>query len=143
MKKRGIVSKIKEMLKLGEEGKLDSFFAKLEREFEREITAIKQNISVSEFTYNRDVTVLEEKIEDAKDAIQDAWLNVSPEEVATNALQDSFKTKYLTTIKSAESNLEDLEFQLQKLKKEYEKDTEYYNNQIEKYQLRIEKLNSF
>lgn len=143
MKKRGIVSKIKEMLKLGEEGKLDSFFAKLEREFEREITAIKQNISVSEFTYNRDVTILEEKIEDAKDAIHDAWLNVSPEEVATNALQDSFKTKYLAAIKSAEYNLEDLESQLEKLKENYEKDIKYYNNQIEKYQLRIEKLNSF
>jgi phenylalanyl-tRNA synthetase alpha subunit len=140
MKKQGIVASIMAALKLGEEGKIGSFFNKLENEFEREIKSIKHNIKGEELEHDHAVESLKAKIEDAKKAIEDAWMNITAEQVATNALQERFKGAYLSDIASKEYNLTCLENELEVVNKLYDKSIKDLNEQIEKYEARLSKI---
>ena len=140
MKKQGIVASIMAALKLGEEGKIGSFFNKLENEFEREIKSIKHNIKGEELEHDHVVESLKAKIEDAKKAIEDAWMNITAEQVATNALQERFKNAYLDDIASKELNLTCLENELKEVNKDYDESIKDLNKQIEKYEARLSKI---
>jgi archaellum component FlaC len=140
MKKQGIVASIMAALKLGEEGKIGSFFNKLENEFEREIKSIKHNIKGEELEHDHAVESLKAKIEDAKKAIEDAWMNITAEQVATNAMQESFKSDYLTNVTRKETELERLEDQLKRINSSYESSIKDLNEQIEKYEARLKKI---
>lgn len=140
MKKKGIVASIMAALKLGEEGKIGSFFNKLENEFEREIKSIQHNIKGEELEHDHAVESLKAKIEDAKKAIEDAWMNITAEQVATNAMQESFKSDYLSNVTMKEIELERLEDQLKKINSSYEASIKDLNDQIEKYEARLTKI---
>ena len=140
MKKKGIVASIMAALKLGEEGKIGSFFNKLENEFEREIKSIQHNIKGEELEHDHAVESLKAKIEDAKKAIEDAWMNITAEQVATNAMQESFKQDYLTNVTMKELELVRLEEQLKKINSSYEESIKDLNEQIEKYEARLNKI---
>ena len=140
MKKQGIVASIMSALKLGEEGKIGSFFNKLENEFEREIKSIKHNIKGEELEHDHAVESLKAKIEDAKKAIEDAWMNITAEQVATNAMQESFKGSYLSNVTMKEMELVRLEDQLKKINSSYEASITDLNEQIEKYEARLTKI---
>jgi VIT1/CCC1 family predicted Fe2+/Mn2+ transporter len=140
MKKKGIVASIMAALKLGEEGKIGSFFNKLENEFEREIKSIQHNIKGEELEHDHAVESLKAKIEDAKKAIEDAWMNITAEQVATNAMQESFKSDYLTNVTRKEMELERLEDQLKRINGSYESSIKDLNEQIEKYEARLAKI---
>ena len=140
MKKQGIVASIMSALKLGEEGKIGSFFNKLENEFEREIKSINHNIKGEELEHDHAVESLKAKIEDAKKAIEDAWMNITAEQVATNALQDGFKETYLYNVTLAEYRLGELEKQLKRTNESHESSIKDLNEQIEKYQARLKKI---
>ena len=140
MKKSGIVASIMSALKLGEEGKIGSFFNKLENEFEREIKSINHNIKGEELEHDHAVESLKAKIEDAKKAIEDAWMNITAEQVATNALQDDFKASYLYKVAQAESHLEHLEGQLKRVDSAHDTLIKDLNEQIERYEARLKKI---
>lgn len=140
MKKKGIVASIMAALKLGEEGKIGSFFNKLENEFEREIKSIQHNIKGEELEHDHAVESLKAKIEDAKKAIEDAWMNITAEQVATNAMQESFKSDYLANVTMKEMELVRLEEQLKKINSSYEASIKDLNEQIEKYEARLTKI---
>ena len=140
MKKKGIVASIMAALKLGEEGKIGSFFNKLENEFEREIKSIKHNIKGEELEHDHAVESLKAKIEDAKKAIEDAWMNITAEQVATNAMQESFKGSYLSNVTMKEMELVRLEDQLKKINSSYEASITDLNEQIDKYEARLKKI---
>jgi hypothetical protein len=140
MKKQGIVASIMSALKLGEEGKIGSFFNKLENEFEREIKSIKHNIKGEELEHDHAVESLKAKIEDAKKAIEDAWMNITAEQVATNAMQESFKTDYLANVTMKEIELKRLEGQLDRINNSYDESIKDLNDQIEKYEARLKKI---
>lgn len=140
MKKSGIVASIMSALKLGEEGKIGSFFNKLENEFEREIKSINHNIKGEELEHDHAVESLKAKIEDAKKAIEDAWMNITAEQVATNALQDGFKETYLYNVSLAEHRLGELEKQLKRTNESHESSIKDLTDQIEKYDARLKKI---
>ena len=140
MKKQGIVASIMAALKLGEEGKIGSFFNKLESEFEREIKSINHNIKGEELEHDHVVESLKAKIEDAKKAIEDAWMNITADQVATKALQDSFKETYLYNVASKEADLGHLEDRLKRVNDAHESTIKDLNEQIEKYQARLKKI---
>lgn len=140
MKKQGIVASIMAALKLGEEGKIGSFFNKLENEFEREIKSIKHNIKGEELEHDHAVESMKAKIEDAKKAIEDAWMNITAEQVATNAMQESFKDKYLSNVTMKEQQLGHLEYLLKGINTSYDEKIKDLNDQIEKYEARLKKI---
>jgi prefoldin subunit 5 len=136
----GIVSKIMAALKLGEEGKIGSFFSKIESDFNREIKAIKHNISGLELEHEHSLTSLNDKLEDLKKAVDDAWLDITAEKVATNALQDSFKGRYLGNIVGAEDAVARCEKQIANTIENYNSNIKDLNDQIAKYESRLAKI---
>lgn len=136
----GIVAKIMAALKLGEEGKIGSFFNKLESDFTREIKAIKHNISGLEFEHEQRLEKLNEQLEDAEKAVEDAWMNVTADRVATNAAQDSFKQDYLAAITIAEKRVSNIKNDIKDAKGEYKEKLEDLNDQISKYEARLARI---
>jgi len=136
----GIVAKIMAALKLGEEGKIGSFFNKLESDFNREIKAIKHNISGLEFEHEQRIEKLNEELEDAEKAVEDAWMNVTADRVATNAAQDSFKHDYLSAITMAEKRVSNIKNDIKDAKGEYKEKLEDLNDQISKYEARLARI---
>lgn len=136
----GIVSKIMAALKLGEEGKIGSFFSKIESDFNREIKAIRHNISGIELEHEHKLMSLNDKLEDLKKAVDDAWLNITAEKVATNALQDDFKGRYLGNIANAEDAVARCEKEIDSAVKSYTERINDLNDQIAKYEARLAKI---
>ena len=136
----GIVAKIMAALKLGEEGKIGSFFNRLESDFNRQIKAIEHNISGENLEFDHNLRSLEEQLEDAIAAVENAWMNVTAENVATNSLQDSFKDSYLYAIERAETKVKDIESDIKDLNTRHERTIKDLNEQIEKYQARLDRI---
>jgi archaellum component FlaC len=67
-------------------------------------------------------------------------MNITAEQVATNAMQESFKQDYLTNVTRKELELERLEEQLKKINTSYEASIKDLNEQIEKYEARLKKI---
>lgn len=136
----GIVAKVMALLKLGEEGKIGSFFNKLESDFSRQIKALKHNISGLEFQFEQQLEQLNQQLEDAEQAVEDAWMNVTAENVATNAAQDRFKDDYLHAINYAESNVEGIKNEIKRITERHESQLKDYNDQIAKYEARLARI---
>lgn len=136
----GIVAKIMAALKLGEEGKIGSFFNKLESDFTREIKAIKHNISGAEFEHEQTIEKLTQQLEDAQQAVEDAWMNVTADKVSTNAAQDSFKGDYLYNIATAEEKVESIKRRIKDTEGEYKEKIDDLNDQIAKYEARLARI---
>ena len=136
----GIVAKIMAMLKLGEEGKIGSFFSRLETDFNRQIKAIRHNITAAQFEYEQQIEHLKERLQDAEAAVEDAWMNIKAEDVTTNAAQDVFKHSYLEKIADAEHNVERIKQQLEDAKDEHKEQLDDLNEQISKYEARLAKI---
>lgn len=123
-KATGIVAKIVNFLKLGEEGKIGSFFERLRKNLKREIEANKRNKENLMFSYTTVTDKLKDDLEDANVNLEQTYLNVPVEEVSTNAAQDSFESTYWARIESAESKVA-------KIKKQLEGEEKSFNTQIE------------
>lgn len=136
----GIVAKIMAALKLGEEGKIGSFFNKLESDFNRQIKTIQHNLSGEELTFAQNLEALEEQLEDAISAVENAWMDVTAEAVANNALQDSYKDCYLHNISVAEAKVESIQASIKYVKEAHERTVKDLNEQIEKYQARLARI---
>lgn len=136
----GIVAKVMALLKLGEEGKIGSFFNKLESDFSRQVKAIKHNISGLEFQFEQELEQLKQQLEDAEQAVEDAWMNVTADNVATNAAQDSYKHEYLHNIERAENHVEEINAQIRRITERHERQLKDYNDQIAKYEARLARI---
>ena len=134
------VTAIMALFNLGDEGKFVSFFSRLERDFNRAIEQLKINLNILKSQHDQEMTELKEQLEDAVQSVEDAWLNVKPEQIATNALQESFKESYLAAIERAEDEVERIEERIEKVKDRYKEDREAINKQIKAYEARINKL---
>jgi len=101
--KFSIVRRIVAFLELGENGKLDSFFLRVEKTLNREIEAYKKNIDIIKFEAKQKADEYDDKIEDAEKAVEEAFMNVTPEQVDSNQKQVDFLDSYLSNLKRAKS----------------------------------------
>jgi len=135
-----LVTAIMALFKMGDEGKFISFFSRLERDFNRAIDQLKINLNILESQYEQNMTKLTEDLEDAQQAVKDAWLNIKPEQIATNALQESFKNEYLDNISRAEDLVDAILESIKVAKEANIKEQEEINDQIKAYSNRISTL---
>lgn len=101
-KKLAIVEQIVNFLKLGDEGKLGSFFERVVKKLEKSISLHKKNIENLKFNSKNAVDTLNDQLADAKEELETTYLNVQPDDVANNAKQESFLETYLDRIEAAE-----------------------------------------
>jgi gas vesicle protein len=139
--KFSITRKIGELLKLGSVGKLDSFFSKILKRLKKDIVAIKKNIDTMKFQSEQELDTLKDKLEDAQDALSEAYMSVSPEQVSTNALQTEFADTYLRGISSARKLVESIEGDIKTNKEDLKDDIKKDEARISKRELDIKAIN--
>jgi phage host-nuclease inhibitor protein Gam len=135
-----IVARIMKVLKLDEAGKIEKFFAKEIKKFETAIKHLNNNIAAAKNVYQAAVDTLNEKLEDAKEAVENAYDCVTLENLATNDSMTNFSERYWTKIGYAEEAVVALEDQMKKLTEKHEKELKEIGDQIAKREARITKL---
>lgn len=135
-----LAQKVLNILNIGEDAKINNFFAREVKKFEKFIRDLKRNLTTLENQYTDDVDDVNEKLIDAKEAVEDAKIAVTLDDVKTNDAADSFATIYWTNIDAKTKEVERLEQKLKDLKDTFEKETQKVKDQIEKYQKRIDMI---
>lgn len=138
--KFSIVQKITEFFKLGEAGKLDSFFSRIDKTLSRDIAAYKVNLTTLKFNHDTNVSELEDQLEDANDGLQDAYMSVDLEKIKTNEAQVLFQDIYLATLDAAELKYTSIEKKIVKIKEQYILDAKNIQDNIDKLEVRLSKL---
>jgi predicted nucleic acid-binding Zn-ribbon protein len=132
-----LVSKIAAALKLGDEGKLQSFMDRIIRDSSREVTRLTQNLSTEKISYDHSLEKLNDDLADAKQALEDAYMNVNVTRIGTNADQDAYKATYLYGIEEAEKAIDRIEDKITRLKEGYSQSKKEITEQINAYKARI------
>jgi len=136
----GLLGKIMKMLKLDEAGKVGAFLEKEVKVCNNAIKALGQNKSTLEFNFNNSKDELNDKIEDAKEAVEAAYTNIKLADIENNEAQASFREKFWSNITKKENNLAALEEELKDLTKTFDENIKLNKEQVDKYKARIAKL---
>lgn len=135
--KFSIVRAICAALNLGDEGKLDSFLDKVVKQLKTEITVIKKNQDTREFMHDQNLSELEDKLADAKDALTESYLAVDVDKIQTKESQNSYIDVYLNKIDSKKKAVKFIEDQIKDAKEEFNKTTEDFNAEIASLEERL------
>lgn len=135
-----IVKSIMKILKLDDAGKLEKFFKGEIRTCKDYIAQLEANQSSFDLQYKIDMAKLDRDIDDATEEVEQAYFQVSPEDVVNNAACTSFSSIYWANIALAESKLTSLKEKKANLEEKQENNTLETKEQIEKYQSRINKI---
>ena len=93
-----------------------------------------------ENAYNDNVEDLTDQLQDAKEAVNDAYMAVTAEDVKTNAAMNSFADIYWYNVTQAEGKVERIEKRMEANTEAHKKNIDDLNKQIAKYQARIDAL---
>ena len=135
-----IVARVKALLKLGDDGKIDSFFNRESKKLKRDIESLRRNLETCKLNHVREIEGLEEQLEDAKAELDNAYLDVRPEEITTNAAQEEFSTKYWDKITECEESVSFIEDTIKNNNKLHKETTDYIEEQIKETSYRLEKI---
>ena len=135
-----IVKAIMVKLQLGDAGKLGSFFAKQVKNAEKSIRDLDRNKTTLKNQYNDDVQDVKDQIEDANEALVDAYENVSPDDVKNNAAMLKFEDTYWGNVQYAKNKVEGLEARLKELKEDHKDEIKDIDDEIVLHKERIEVL---
>jgi hypothetical protein len=83
---------------LGENGKIDNFFVGLEKKFKEAIEDNEHLLSIEKTTHKRELETLKEAVVQAEENLDEAYVSVPVEKIATRDLAKSFQEEYLRAI---------------------------------------------
>lgn len=132
--------KILAKLKMDDKGRIEKFLHSEIKKFNKFITQLKSNLAQIELTHTIELDALNDNIEDAASAVEEAYQNVDIERLKNNAEIANFSEEYWRNISNAESNVKLLNNKLLLIEEKYQKEVDIINEQILKYQNRIKKL---
>jgi dGTP triphosphohydrolase len=133
----GILAKVMAAFNLGTEGKYGSFFQRELKKLNSKKRAAEGNIANLEFNAKAELDKLRDKLEDAQDAQEQSYLNVTEEQVATNALQEAHSAVYWAGIDKADAEVTYINDQIKNVAEQLEKDVERQNKVIALIEARI------
>lgn len=139
-RKFSLVAKIKALLNLGDEGKLESFFTIIERESNNRIKQLQQNIKKAELDHELQLSEFNDKIADAELESTDAYTDVDMDMLETKTSQKEYMEIYLNNIRRKENALNDLIERKKRLEENHKERIDSYNNDIAKIESRLEKI---
>ena len=139
-KTRGIVTKIMAIQNLCEEEKAGSFFNGLEKYYSSRISKLEHDLKSYEFKYNSEADVLQDRLADAKEDLDNAWLYIDKDKIQTREDQKAYINEYDTNISRSTAIVENLESELEELNKLYEETVNSTESQISEYKLRLNKI---
>lgn len=135
-----IVNKIVAFFQLGDAGKLTGFFARIHKQLGREIDGLKKSISNAKHNAGIDRDILNDKLEDAKEALEEAFLQVDVDDVNTNEKQGAYVEKYLTNINRAQAVVTSIEAEIEALEEALEEQIAEYQAEIESRKVILDSL---
>lgn len=134
---KSLAERIKAALKLGEDGKIMSFFDRQLSKLRREIKQYQRNIQTEEFESENVIADLTGQLEDAKESVVSAYENLEIDSINTNSAQENYEITYWGRIQKAESVVKNLVEQIEKEKESLAKRIERINEEIEVRNKRI------
>lgn len=140
-KAKTILEQIKAEFKLGDDGKLMSFFTRIEKFIKREIKTLESSKTIITSNFERDSDALNDNLQDAEEALTAAYKNVTIEKIATNSLQEDFMGRYLEGIANAESKINRIKKDLSSLEEDFNGEVKSINEQIAERQRILSTLN--
>ncbi len=136
----GIVAKVLAWLNITEEGKIVNFFERLRNDLIKEIKKLKRNLEVTKDEYNDKLEVLQEQKQDAEARVDEAYMNVTVENINTNEKASSFVNDYWNNIERAESALDDINSRIKETEKYKEDTIKSIQEQIAERERRLNKI---
>lgn len=140
--KFSLVRAISAFLNLGEAGKLDSFFTRVIKTLSKEVTAHKKNLENLKFNHEQKLDELNDSLEDANAALDEAYLKVDMDQLANNASQQSFQDIYLENIDNHELAVQKIEKKIQEEKDSYAEKVKSVQENINSLEKRIAKISA-
>lgn len=134
---KSLAERIKAALKLGEDGKIMSFFDRQLSKLRREIKQYQRNIQTEEFESENIIADLTGQLEDAKESVVFAYENLEIESINTNSAQENYEITYWGRIQQAEGVVKSLVKQIEEEKESLAKRIERINKEIEVRNRRI------
>jgi hypothetical protein len=132
-KSKSIYSRICALLKVGDEGKVQSLLNMVVRELKRSIVGNEQSIKNCQYELETLLTKHQDRVEDLTQAVTDAEESVDLTRIQTNADREVYMRTYLQNISNAEKALEDVE-------KQYENNKKAFTDEIERLEAQNVKL---
>lgn len=132
-----LVGKIMSILKLDDAGKLEKFFAGEVKTIKNGIKAIEMNKQTAALQHEMALSEIDSQIEDAEEALSDAYTAVTVEEINSNDAMKSFSEKYWKNIEAKEHKLQSLKDGRKAIIEAYDKTLEARNANIAKQEARI------
>lgn len=140
--KYSLVRAIVTLFKLGEEGKIENFFARERKALERQVSKLEKALDVTEFNHKNALEDLADKIVDATAAIENAYTQVDAERVSSNSDCDSFASSYWRNIELAEANLKTLEEEQDSIIAKYDETVKASKLQIAERKRRLSRISA-
>ena len=135
-----IVRAISSFLKLGDDGKLESFFARVIKTLKKEISAHEKNLSNLKFNHEQEIDDLKDKWEDAKVALNESYMKVEIGQIGNNADQAIFQEVYLNNLDNHEIAVQEIEKEIENAEEAFKKEEEEIKKQILSLEKRIAKI---
>jgi hypothetical protein len=135
-----LTQRIVAFFNLGDSGKIQSFADRAQKSIDREIRNLETSSKILVQQHEVAVEKLNDQIADAKDSVETALMNVSPDQVATNALQEAYLPVYLKGISRAEEAVESLEGQMKSLEDNHNKELAAIEKQIASRKARLAQI---
>lgn len=136
----GIVAKVLAWLNITEEGKIVNFFERLRNDLTKEIKKLKRNLEVTRDEYNDKLEVLQEQKQDAEARVDEAYMNVTVENINTNEKASDFTNIYWSNVEYAEKQLEIINSKIEKEKQNRDEAIKGINDQIAERERRLSKI---
>ena len=132
-----LVSKIMSILKLDDAGKLSKFFEGEVKSIKNGIKAIEMNKQTAALQHEMALSGIDSQIEDAEEALRDAYTAVTVDDINNNDAMKAFSPKYWGNIEAKEDRLQRLKDDRKARIEAYDKELEKRNEKITKQEARI------
>lgn len=141
MKNLGIVQSFMALFNLEEEGKVISFYQKVEKALLKEQKVVEFNYEQDKFVLENQISNLEDSIEDAKEEFENSFVRLSIEDINTKSSQEDYVDKYLEYIRNKELDLKRLTDELADAKTKLKDLLSDRDEKLATLQTRLDKLN--
>ena len=135
-----LVAEVLKLLKMDDAGRVSKFFKKEVKRLREEIKTFEMNKQTAEMEFERRLSKYDSQIEDAEEAVKEAYTKIQVEELTSNEAMENFSAKYWSNINDKEYLLESLVDARKRAVEQYEITVKERDEKIAKRFQRIEKI---
>ena len=138
--KLSVLDRIKKLLKLDDAGRVEKFFTRETKKMLNNIDTLEMNKQAKAFELKTTLYQIDSDLEDANQAVEDAFDAIKPENVVNNDVMDSFSYQYWANIDQAERRVKTLEERRKQTVEAAAEEARLKDEKIAKYKYRISRL---